>query len=360
MIYGVDPFDQRRVNYARPSFSIDLIVLDNYCILRITYPEFGRLWWIVAIGIVAKGPKAGEAIFNGLRMVERVSGNCIGGFAVYSVLTQDGKLVSYETQRGGTNTLVTEGEETGVLPSKEVLEAPIAGLISGGPDRPEPLSQFLPAKAGVGIVTGHRMPNALGVSGKPVNVEVLELMKAGMDAGAAVAKVMDANPEVDAGLLAIDVRGNIGWRNSPRVDRSILTARHSRRESASGVVEVLLNEIFPPETAELAAAVGIGVMTGKEKADAYMTISSGVPVEYGPEDMIYVDENLVVEKVYTPDRTLLKGRRAGIVPYMSSKVVQNGKVIGRLTLEALTVLEDGVIKELDGQTSVKLSLKKAR
>ncbi len=312
----------------------------------------------MAIGIVASGPRAGEAIFMGLRMVERVSTNCVGGFAVYSVLTHDGKLLSYETQRGGTNTLVTEGEDTGVLPPAEVLEAPIAGLISGGPDRPEPLAQVLPAKAGVGIVTGHRMPNSLGASGKPVNVEVLELMEGGLDAGAAVAKVMDANLQVDAGLLAIDAKGNTGCKNSPRVEGAIRTVRHSRREGPNAVVEVILNVIFPPVTADLAAGVAMGVMTAKEKADAFMTISAGVPVVYGPEDMIYVDEKLVVSRVFTPDKTLLTGKRAGIVPYMSSKVVQGGKVIGRLTLEALTVLDDGIIKELDGQPSVKLSLKR--
>ena len=110
----------------------------------------------MTIGIAARGPNAGLAIYRSLRAAERVGSGSIGGFATFAVITADGKLLRYETQRGGTSTLFIEGEITGTDPPPEVAAATRAAVISSGPDRPAPES-FLCADPLAGLVTGHRI-----------------------------------------------------------------------------------------------------------------------------------------------------------------------------------------------------------
>ena len=116
----------------------------------------------MTIGIGAIGPNAGLAVFKGLQAAERVGTGSIGGFAVFAAISEDGPLFMSETQRGGTATLFTAGETSGVLPPSEIAAAPYAAVMSSGPDRPAPLSQFLAADPAIGLVTGHRLPNARG------------------------------------------------------------------------------------------------------------------------------------------------------------------------------------------------------
>ena len=101
----------------------------------------------MTIGIAAFGPKAGAGIIAGLGAVEKIGRGAIGGFVSLVVLTDDGRLLRASVQVGGSEALFSEE-----LPP-EIAQAQCAGLISSGPNRPEPLSQFITAKIGVGIVT---------------------------------------------------------------------------------------------------------------------------------------------------------------------------------------------------------------
>src|ERR1700686_2557427 len=116
----------------------------------------------MTIGIAARGPNAGLAVYRSLRAAERVGTGSIGGFATFAAITADGKLLRHETQRGGTSTLFIEGESTGTEPPPEVAAATSAAVISSGPDRPEP-EKLLSADPLAGLVTGHRMPITIGV-----------------------------------------------------------------------------------------------------------------------------------------------------------------------------------------------------
>lgn len=71
----------------------------------------------------------------------------------------------------------------------------------------EPLSQFLVGQAGVGLVSGHRLPNREGREGRPVNQAALDLMAQGLSPEEAVEKTLAANPELDAGLVAVGRNG---------------------------------------------------------------------------------------------------------------------------------------------------------
>jgi hypothetical protein len=90
----------------------------------------------MTIGIAAHGPNAGLAVYRSLRATERVGAGSIGGFAAFGAISADGKLMRYETQRGGTSTLFIEGEITGTDPPPDVATAASAAVISSGPDRP--------------------------------------------------------------------------------------------------------------------------------------------------------------------------------------------------------------------------------
>ncbi len=70
-----------------------------------------------------------------------------------------------------------------ILIPLEIAQAHLVGVISSGPNRPEPLSEFIAAEPGVGIVTGHRMPQTRVDGGVALNALVLEKMKMGAEDG---------------------------------------------------------------------------------------------------------------------------------------------------------------------------------
>lgn len=302
----------------------------------------------MTIGIGAIGPNAGLAVWKGLNCAERVTSGSIGGFATFAIMDEDQKVHYYCTQRGGSRTLFTFGDSVLTEPPEEVAKASLAAVISSGPDRTEPLTMYLASEDGVGMVTGHRIPSAVGVDGIPVNLQVLALMKEGVTAEQAVSAVMEKNPSVDAGLIAIDVNGSGGMMDSHKVEQR---PDHASKTLSAGDVKVFVlnNEIYPVGiTAEVAAAIAFETMTGEREADFRISISAGLKVQFDHQDKIVInDENEAVE-IYTSDRTVLKAETVCVVPYLGSLVIHRGTVIGRLMNEPITLLRDGVIVKLAG------------
>lgn len=312
----------------------------------------------MTIGIGAIGKNAGLAVWKALNSVERVTSGSIGGFATFVIFNKDGKVKYYCTQRGGSKTLFTEGDSVVDYPPDEVIEAVIAGVISSGPDRPEPLESLLPAKEGVGFITGHRIPSAIGKNGISVNMETLKIMEKGESSNTAVNKVMSENPNIDAGLIAVDVNGNIGAINSKKVENRLDVASAVIKK-AEAKVAVFNNEIYPVKiTADLAAAIAMQVMTEERKPDIKITISSGLKVELGTEDKVVVNKENSAIQIFTTDPTILRGKTTCVVPYLGSTVVKNGKKIGILMNEPLTVLDNGIIVELAGQKTIVRDVRK--
>src|SRR5580700_10497992 len=103
----------------------------------------------MTIAIAAAGTNAGRAVFEGLKAAEKIGTQSIGGFVAFAALTKSGALERAGTQRGGSSTLFIDGDRNCVEPPRLVGEAVAAGLISSGPDRPTPLSQFVTAAAGI-------------------------------------------------------------------------------------------------------------------------------------------------------------------------------------------------------------------
>lgn len=315
------------------------------------------------IAIVATGPRAGEAVFRALEAAEKVSSGSIGGVARFYAMTADGKInLVTNYGRGGTATLFIRGEETGVPPPPELAEAVVAGVVSTGPREPwlgdydGPYPWF---GDGVGFVIGHRIPDAEGVSGLPVDHAVFRLMQGGLSAREAVDRVMSENPRVDAGLIAVGADGEVAMRNSELVDERPDYGRARGEDLPSGaVVETILNEIHPPQAvAQLVVNTALEVMSESRKPDVQITVRAGLVVQHGVENLIEVDDRLEARRVVTTEAGHLEGTQWAVVPYIASRVVQNGRTIGYTVNEPLARLDNGRIESLSTQEQVQLWVK---
>jgi hypothetical protein len=312
----------------------------------------------MTIGIAASGPNAGLAIYASLRAAERVGTGSIGGFATFAAITGDGRLVRHATQRGGTATLFLDGEKTGTEPPPEVATAPMAVVISSGPERPE-LDKLVSADAGAGLVTGHRMPITVGAAGIPVNEDVLARMARGESADTAIDRVVDANPEIDAGLIAIDRNGRLYGRNTARVLRRPDLAE-ARAERDGAAVVVFYNAIRPWKVlADVVTAIALDTMLGLPQPDGYVQVNAGIPVLGGPETAIHVDGNNLATHVATNELFRLTGPQICTGIYLDSPIYRDGRLIGYTMLETLMRFEDGKLAAMSGQTSVSFGYRAA-
>lgn len=168
----------------------------------------------MTIGIGAFGRKAGAAVLAAWAEAERRAAGDLHGFAVFTVLGAEGEPVSLVCQRGGLAGIRAQAAALATM-----AEAEVAGVITSGPDRPEPLSQFLAAGT-AGLVTGHRLPNLETADGSgdkmAANRAALALIGKGLSPRHAVEAVLEGDPDIDAGLIAV-TRTGIGMANSARV-----------------------------------------------------------------------------------------------------------------------------------------------
>ena len=315
----------------------------------------------MTIGIAVSGPNAGRAVFRALQAVERAGRGSIGGFASFVAITEAGELVRAETQRGGSRTLFTAGETTGVAPPTAVAEARLAAVMSSGPDRPAPLSQFTPGRAGVGLVTGHRLPNLPGVDGRPLNLAVLDRMAAGAPAALAARAELERNPEADAGIIALDLAGGLYAGNTAFVERRPDLGQALIEDPASGAkVAVLHNAIQPhPPLAGLAAAIALDAIAPVDRADLWVTLAAGTPVELGLENCVLVDAAGQTVRVTVTQPGWLDGRRQGAVIQFAARVRQDNRLLGHATEEPYCVVEAGRLVSLSGARSVRLGVRAA-
>lgn len=307
----------------------------------------------MTIGIGAIGPNAGLAVWKALNRVERIASGAVGGFATFALLDRCNKVHYYHTQRGGSSTLFVYGDAVLPGPPLHVASAVAAVVISGGPDPRGPLTAYVAAQDGVGLVTGHRITSAVTEEGVPLNRRVLQLMGEGLPAGKAVVRVMKENPSADGGLIALDVYGNAGMANSDRVDRRPDSAKAAMKKGKCKVF-VLNNRIVPAQVAaDVAAATAMEVMWRGRQPVLQITISAGLTAQYDVQDKVIIDESNEAVAIYTSDRGALTGETDAAVPYLGSLVVrQDGQAAGRLLQEFIGRLKDGTILELSGRDRV--------
>jgi Domain of unknown function (DUF6963) len=316
----------------------------------------------VTIGIAVHGVMAGLATFKALQAVERVGRGAIGGFASFVAISADGQLLRAETQRGGTSTLFTAGEATGVAPPALYAEAPFAAVMSSGPDRPAPLCQFVPGRPGVGLVSGHRLPNSPNAAGVPLNRAVLERMARGEPAPEAAQAELARNPDADAGIIALDCAGRIFAGNSEAVDRRPDIGRAVRRAPDGGAaVAVLHNTIHPAAPlAVLAAAIALDVVAPADRPDIWVRLDAGTPVELGAENCVVVDRTNVARRVTVTDPAWLIGRRDGALVGLAAAVRCGEELLGHAMAEPYGVVEAGRIVSLSGAPRAEIGVRLRR
>jgi hypothetical protein len=231
-------------------------------------------------------------------------------------------------------------------------EAPIAGLMSSGPDRPEPLSQFTPADGAVGLFTGHRMPNTIGVNGMNLNNEALELMRSGYSAADAVGRVITANPNADAGMIALSVGGDFGVADSPSVGKRGDAGRAQLGSAANGTAAVLHNAILPHRPiAALAAEVAIDVMRPPDRPIDWITFRAGARVAAGAANSVLIDDRGVVQGIVVENPRLLVGNWSFGIGY-EAQVVSANQVVAAMLYEPYMILNDGRLATIDGRAEL--------
>ena len=303
----------------------------------------------MTIGIAAIGPAAGSGIIAGLRAVEKIGRGAIGGFVSLVILSDDGRLLRASVQDGGAEALFPE--ET----PREIAQAQFAGLISSGPNRPEPLSQFITAKPGVGIVTGHRMPHTKGKDKIALNSIVLAEMASGKDPQEAIDRVVGLYPDMDAGFLAVSVDGRMGIGNC----QSVLTRRDKGMgilnvKSGAAKVATIHNSIFPHGlVSTLANHVAMDTMFHQGIPKQWIIIKSGITLKFGARTQVHIDSSSMVEHIVTSNNTCLNGSWAvGLGDIV--EVLSRGVRLGYLGYEPFMTLLNGQIVDIDGYKEIKL------
>lgn len=299
----------------------------------------------MTIGIVASGPGAGAAVMAALDAAEVLGSGAIGGFAVFAMLDGEGRVHRTAVQRGGSLSLDVPATWRA---------ATRAAVISSGPDRPEPLSQFLPALDGVGLVTGHRLPHLPGADGVPVNRAVLERIRAGAVPQEAVDEVLSALPELDAGLIALSADGQVGWANTQRVRRRpdhghAWRARPAEAGSEALQLALLHNAIHA--RVPLAAAVADiawEVLTGQPQPTRALRLEPSVPIQAAEADGVTIAADGRIVRIDTADTRLTQGRHRTGAVYLGSPVWLDGVCIGHTVTELSADLVDGTVRALGG------------
>jgi hypothetical protein len=301
----------------------------------------------MTIGIAAYGPNAGLAVLRALAAVETVGRGAIGGFVSFAALASSGEVIRAETQDGGTGGLFPGGL---AFAPAALLEAPVAGLMSSGPDRPEPLQQFTPVLSGVGLVTGHRMPNTIGANGVSLNEEVLALMKRGLSPEEAVKRVVAANPQVDAGIIALSADGHIFAADTAHVRRRRDTGEAlSGSREASAIVAVLHNAIHPfRPLASLASEVALDTMQPADKPDGWIRFREGARLRQGLANAVDVAGDGLVDTIFVEDARFLAGSWSLGLGYETA-VVRSDAAFGVMLYEPYMVVQDGQLRTVDGK-----------
>lgn len=308
----------------------------------------------MTIGIATYGPNAGAACVAALKSVEAVGRGAIGGFVSLVVITQDGDLKHLTCQTEGTRGLLQGAN----LPI-EFAQAELATLMSSGPNRPEPLESFTVAKAGVALVTGHRMPNAIGVSGKALNQSVLDLIETGHEPHTAMSMILTENPNADAGFLVLTADRKLFTANSAlveqRSDTGLCVLDDPATELGAGVIH---NGILPSKPlASLAAEVAMDHMCPADAAYASIEFRTGTRLSLAESTYVEVDEHGVVAGIFVDDPLILMGTRGVGLGY-KVPVVKSVHSLGHMTYEPFLLVTDGVLSQIDGNSALAVSIRR--
>jgi len=305
----------------------------------------------MTLGVAASGENAGAAVQAAVLGAELLGRGAIGGFAVFAILDERGHVQQRATQRGGIGGLE--------LP-EDWLRARYAAAISSGPDRPEPLEQFLPGMSKVGLVTGHRLPNTPDIQGVSLNRAVLARLAAGEAPQEAVDAVLSQSPEIDAGLIAMDASGRIGFGNSDRVARRTDCGVAERVSDTSHVV-LLHNSIFSEgPLAEQLADLAWTRLAGVPTNTRLLFLREDAPIHSSTRDRVHVTADGTITAVESANRWLQLTHRRATAIYLGSEVWQEGQLVGRAATELLAETSQGWLRKGAGSPPIPIVMEAVR
>ncbi|WP_421926444.1 DUF6963 family protein [Neoaquamicrobium sediminum] len=305
----------------------------------------------MTIGIASFGTRSGAAVFNAVLAAELLGRGAIGGFAVFAILDADGKVHHRWTQDGGVGTLD--------IPASW-HDAGIAACISSGPNRPEPLIQFLPGANGCALVTGHRLPHAPNTSDVPINDAVLARLNTGEAPQAAIDAEFAQSPEIDAGLIAITADGALGWANSARVQRRSDLGQ-ARRSDADRRFALLHNSIFVADgpcqhLADALSGIAWQALTGTPAPHSFLKLGRPIAFRLAERDRIVVDGAGDIIGLETANPALLTAERVGTAGYLSAEIWQAERRIGIAVTELFARMAGGTAHPQDEPDSRNLMI----
>lgn len=291
----------------------------------------------MTIGIATRGDSAGLAAFEALRAVEALGRGAIAGFAVFVWRDGAGRMQHCTTQDGGT---------LGLAPFGAWRTARHAAIISSGPNRPEPLVQFLPADSAVGLVTGHRLPSSLLPDGAVLNAHALSLMAGGALDQAGLEALLASAPALDAGLICLPLEGPCLIANAPRVESRDDLGRFHHEGAAT--CAILHNSIYAAQLHgdALAACLGgiaLGIMGQGQASHVLADMPDRLPVRAAEADFIEIDATGAVQALHSADPAYAGGRPRITAIYAGTPVMQAGRRVGSALSEVFSGLEPWVL-----------------
>ncbi|WP_428929361.1 DUF6963 family protein [Marinibacterium sp. SX1] len=302
----------------------------------------------MTIGIAVCGPDAARAALAGLERVEAVGRGAIGGFVSLSVILPDGTLANLGTQRGGARALLALPGFAGVRP------AGLAVLMSSGPDRPEPLSQFTPGDPAVGLMTGHRLPNMPGPDGIAPNIAALRAMAGGAAPAEAVARALAVDPQLDAGLIAMTTRGELAVLDSPSMAARGDTG--SALHVSPGLsVAVLHNTIFPHHALADLAVSAVRDHVAPADLAPHSGSALGHVVHPGPRRALRIGPQGIAG-FEAPGPQWQGAEWDGCPVRRGDPVLSGGRRVGRVVAEAYCILRGGLVTATRGSDTISWSL----
>lgn len=306
----------------------------------------------MTIGIATYGPNAGAACLAALRSVEAVGRGAIRGFVSFVVMTRHGELKHMTCQREGVDGLLAGSD----LPD-EFAQAELAALMSSGPNRPEPLENFTVAKAGVAIVTGHRMPNAIGPSGKALNQSVLDLIEAGTAPSIAMSTVLAEAPDADAGFLVLTADRKMFAMNSANIALRSDTGLCILDDPIIGMgAGVIHNAILPSKPlASLAAEIALDHMHPADAADGFVQFRAGTILSLADTNYVEIDKNNIVRRIFVDTPSILENSRSIGLGHNVAVFGPQGTT-GHMTYEPFLVVIDGILSTIDGMSALSVPI----
>lgn len=288
----------------------------------------------MTIGIAIRGPGAGFAAFRALLGAELLGRGAIAGFCVFAWRDAFGRIRYETTQNGGTSGLTLSGDWA---------EAGHAALISSGPDRPEPLTQFLPADDDAGFVTGHRLPASHLPTGEPINGHALDLMRRGSLTQARLERLLADGAAMDAGLICLPLEGPCLLANAPRVETRDDLGRFVVNDGRY-CCAILHNSIYAAVAHGDALAADLGGIAAETMGRGparlgLLTLPDRLPVTASDHEALVLDEAGKVVELRSADPAYGESRARITAVYSRIPVVQGGRRIGEAATEVFAGLE---------------------